>query len=49
MKTSSDPVKRAATLAKCGIDLLDAEKVFDGPVLPQIDDRNASNAVRHQT
>lgn len=37
MRVTCDPVKRAVTLAERGLDLLDAEEVFDGICL-EMDD-----------
>ena len=39
MKISFDPVKRAETLAKRGLDMADAGLVFAGPTLTVVDDR----------
>ena len=39
MKISFDPVKRAETLAKRGLDMADAGLVFAGPTLTVEDDR----------
>ena len=39
MKISFDPVKRAETLAKRGLDMADAGLVFAEPTLTVVDDR----------
>ena len=39
MAISFDPAKREATLAKRGLDFVDAERVIDGPKYQFVDDR----------
>jgi uncharacterized protein len=34
-----DPAKRRANIRNHGIDFLDARKIFDGPIVEEVDDR----------
>ena len=49
MKISFDPAKRTKTLNERGLDFADAEEIFRGPRLTQIDDRFEYGETRFQT
>ena len=48
-KITFDPAKRAWTLRECGLDFLDADKVFDGLKLEFPDDRRDYGELRMLT
>lgn len=49
MRVTFDPRKHADTKARRGLDFLDAEEVFAGPTLTQLDDRFDYGEPRYQT
>jgi uncharacterized protein len=49
MHLTFDPRKRAKTKVRRGLDFLDAERVFAGPTLTQLDDRLDYGEPRYQT
>ena len=49
MKITFDPAKRKKNLAERGLDFVDAETVFAGPILTQKDDRTEYGETRFQT
>ncbi len=49
LRVTFDNAKRARTLAERGLDFADADKVFEGPVFTQEDDRYEYTEPRFQT
>jgi uncharacterized DUF497 family protein len=49
MRVTFDPRKRAETMARRGLDFVDAGRVFEGPTLTQLDDRFDYGEPRYQT
>ena len=49
MPITFDPRKREVTLAERGLDFLDAEEVFAGPVFERVDDRLDYGETRYIT